>query len=101
MNHLTIEAYEFFKAQYPDYLLLFLVGNYYEAYGTDSLTISNLLGVRQKDLIVQIPANNILDVVGRLSLMGFPSKVLVSRNATGERDVPDVSRIKLERSEDF
>lgn len=101
MNQQQIEVYGFFKEQYPDYLLLFLVKEHYEIYGSDALVVSVILEIQSVDSVIQIPANGILDVVGRFYLMGYKTKLIVSRNAEGERDIPDVSRISMERDGDY
>ena len=46
MKRLTgLEAYATMKAKHPDALLLFRVGNFYEAYRDDAITCSELLGI--------------------------------------------------------
>lgn len=99
-NH-KIEAYEFYKVQYPAQILFFLVGENYEAYGSDVLEVSKALEVKPEDSIIKIPANDILDVVGRLYLKDIPSRTIISVNDMHKYDVPDVARIKKEMEEDY
>src|SRR5690606_35594194 len=55
--------YNSIKAKYPDALLLFRVGDFYETFGEDAVVTSNILG------IVQTHRNNGSD---RTELAGFP-----------------------------
>jgi DNA mismatch repair protein MutS len=40
-----MQQYERIKAQYPDAVLLFRVGDFYETFGTDAITASRVLGI--------------------------------------------------------
>lgn len=40
-----MKQYNSFKAKYPDALLLFRVGDFYEAYGSDAVKVSEILGI--------------------------------------------------------
>ena len=45
LNTPLMKQYVQFKAQYPEALLLMRVGDFYEAYGEDALTVSKVLGI--------------------------------------------------------
>ena|SRR5690349_15080858 len=47
MNTL-IEQYKAIKAKYPDAILLFRVGDYYEVFNEDAKTVSEILGLQLK-----------------------------------------------------
>ena len=55
--------YNQIKAKYPDALLLFRVGDFYETFGQDAITTSNILG------IVLTARNN---GASKIELAGFP-----------------------------
>ena len=40
-----MKQYNKFKAQHPDAILLFRVGDFYETYGADAIKSSNILGI--------------------------------------------------------
>ena len=40
-----MRQYNKFKAQHPDAILLFRVGDFYETYGEDAITSSKVLGI--------------------------------------------------------
>jgi DNA mismatch repair protein MutS len=58
-----MKQYNAIKAKYPDALLLFRVGDFYETFGTDAITASRILG------IVLTARNN---GSSKLELAGFP-----------------------------
>ncbi len=45
LNTPLMKQYVQFKAQYPQAVLLMRVGDFYEAYGSDALTVSKVLGI--------------------------------------------------------
>ena len=58
-----MQQYNSIKAKYPDALLLFRVGDFYETFGQDAITASNILG------IVLTARNN---GASKIELAGFP-----------------------------
>ena len=58
-----MKQYNLIKAKYPDALLLFRVGDFYETFGQDAITASNILG------IVLTARNN---GSSKIELAGFP-----------------------------
>ena len=40
-----MQQYNSIKAKYPDALLLFRVGDFYETFGQDAITAANILGI--------------------------------------------------------
>ncbi len=58
-----MQQYNKIKTKYPDALLLFRVGDFYETFGTDAITASKILG------IVLTARNN---GGSKLELAGFP-----------------------------
>ncbi len=58
-----MEQYNSIKAQHPDAILLFRVGDFYETFGDDAITTSNILG------IVLTARNN---GESKIELSGFP-----------------------------
>lgn len=70
LNTPLMKQYVQFKAQYPQALLLMRVGDFYEAYGDDALTVSKVLG------IVLTKRSN--GVPNSMELCGFPHHSLQS-----------------------
>lgn len=97
----TTEVMEHFKAQYPNYIFFFSVDKYYESYDVDKFPVLKNLGASVSDSVARFPAENILDVVGRLSSMGCQCKLIVSRDDEGKRNLPDVIRINQEMLDDY
>ena len=64
LNTPLMKQYVQFKAQYPQAVLLMRVGDFYEAYGDDALTVSKVLG------IVLTKRSN--GVPNSMELCGFP-----------------------------
>ncbi len=64
-----MEQYNEFKAQYADALLLFRVGDFYETFGSDAITASNVLGIT-------LTARN--NGSSKIELAGFPHHSLDS-----------------------
>ena len=64
LNTPLMKQYVQFKAQYPEALLLMRVGDFYEAYGEDALTVSKVLGI-----VLTKRSNGVPDSV---ELCGFP-----------------------------
>ena len=62
-----MEQYNSIKAQHPDAILLFRVGDFYETFGDDAITTSNILG------IVLTARNN---GESKIELSGFPYHAL-------------------------
>jgi DNA mismatch repair protein MutS len=50
IHELAVRQYQAYKAQYPDYLLLFHIGDVYEAFSSDAEVASRILGQRLKSL---------------------------------------------------
>ena len=65
-------AKQFFeiKAQYPDALLLFRCGDFYEAYAQDAIDASKILG------LTQTHRSNWVEPDDRVALAGFPFHAL-------------------------
>ena len=40
-----MDQYNEFKAKYPDAILLFRVGDFYETFGSDAIKASSILGI--------------------------------------------------------
>ena len=66
LNTPLMKQYVQFKAQYPQAVLLMRVGDFYEAYGDDALTVSKVLG------IVLTKRSN--GVPNSMELCGFPDR---------------------------
>lgn len=101
MSNNKIEVFRYYKSQDPKSIFLFLVNDHYEAYGSDSEPISKTLGMQIIDGIVSLPTDNILDVVGRLSSVETPVRLIRSRDENGSKDLPDINIILAEQSEDY
>ncbi|NLE05679.1 MAG: hypothetical protein GX638_12895, partial [Crenarchaeota archaeon] len=59
-----MKQYNTFKAQYPDALLLFRVGDFYETFGEDAIRTSKIL-----DIVLTRRANG---SASHIELAGFP-----------------------------
>jgi len=59
-----VKQYNAIKAKYPDALLLFRVGDFYETFGADAIKASNILGI-----VLTRRANGAASYV---ELAGFP-----------------------------
>ena len=109
MNNKTAEAYHYYKSKCGTEILLFRVRDNYEAYFEDAENIGQILRVEMHTELVgnvainkiALPALNILDVISDLSCNGVSYRLIQSRNAAGEFDIPDVEQIKREQNMDF
>ena len=63
-----MKQYNTFKAQYPDALLLFRVGDFYETFGEDAIRTSKIL-----DIVLTRRANG---SASHIELAGFPHHAL-------------------------
>jgi DNA mismatch repair protein MutS len=48
-----MKQYNSIKSKHPDALLLFRVGDFYETFGKDAITASNVLGITLTSKIVE------------------------------------------------
>ena len=64
LNTPLMKQYVQFKAQYPQAVLLMRVGDFYEAYGDDALTVSKVLGIVLTKRSNGVPSS--------MELCGFP-----------------------------
>lgn len=64
LNTPMMKQYVQFKAQYPQAVLLMRVGDFYEAYGDDAITVSKVLGIVLTKRSNGVPAS--------VELCGFP-----------------------------
>jgi len=65
-----MKQYAELKAQYPDAILLFRVGDFYETFGTDAIVSSKILGI-----VLTKRANG---AASHVELAGFPHHALDS-----------------------
>lgn len=90
-----------YEALHPGSILLFLIDNHYETYDIDRFPGLAALSENRCGSTASFPSDGILDVIGRLSSMGYNVKLVISRNEEGHRDIPDALRIMREREEDY
>ena len=64
LNTPLMKQYVQFKAQYPQAVLLRRVGDFYEAYGDDAITVSKVLGIVLTKRSNGVPSS--------MELCGFP-----------------------------
>lgn len=105
MGSKKIEAYSYYKQQYPDTLIFFRVGDYYEAYQEDAATVGALLGMQalnEDDLIkIVVPVREIFDFVAVLATYNIITKLISRRDESGGFDIPDIDKIKYDQEIDY
>ena len=106
MNGKVNRAYAYYKAQYPASILLFRVGNFYEAYLDDAEKIRELLGSSQLKFAqhaqtVCLPSDNILECVSQIDGSGCKIRLIEYRNDAGEYVIPDVECLESEKEMDY
>jgi len=102
MNRKQIEAYRFYRGLYPSALLLFHPGGGYVAMSDDARRAAVILG-NDTDIVngtLTLPDDD-FGVISKLGAAGVDVRIINYRNDDGERDYPDVERLKREREEDF
>lgn len=102
MNRKQIEAYKYYHGLYPSALLLFHPGGGYVAMFDDARRAAEILGEQFKavDDMLTLPDDDI-SVILRLGDSGVELRIIDYRNDRGERDFPDVERIKQDEIEDY
>ncbi len=100
MNTNATEAYRYYKGLYSPFIIFFRIGNSYRAFHDDAELVSEALGVPIDNGCAELPAEGILDAIGKLSESGHQSKTVTYRNESGEYDIPDVELLKQEKEAD-
>ena len=100
-----IAAYYYYKGQCGDGVVMFRYNDHYNACFDDARRVSNALGIEVAEgcglVVVQLPADSILDYVDELSMYGIRVMLVDYRNDRGDYDIPDVAIINKEKTEDY
>ena len=92
MKRNEIEAYEYYKGLYAPFIILFRADDGYVALKDDAVKVSEALGLPVENETVILSADNILDVVSKLSEYGLQAKIITSRGQSGKYEIPDVAQ---------
>lgn len=109
MKHKSMEAYCYYKKQYPGVVIFFRVNNKFEAYHEDAELVSTMVDVKVDHIVegedrfskVSLPADDIFDYMTILASSDIVSKLIVQKNNDGEYALPDVQEIMKNRLDDY
>jgi DNA mismatch repair ATPase MutS len=105
-NNAKIRAYCYYKEQYPQPVIFFRVGNDYEAYLEDAVTVSKMVsGIKLEQTklgnIIKFSISQEFDYISSLASYGITIKTINQRNQIGNFDVPDVDLIINDKEIDY
>jgi DNA mismatch repair ATPase MutS len=107
MRNKKIEAYCYYKQQYPGTVVFFRVENNYEIYQEDARKIGEILGLdveksmqgQESVVIARLPIETEYEHVSKLTSIAI--KMISHRNEKGEFDVPDVDELQIDKEIDY
>lgn len=103
-NTICLEAYHYYKAQYPDHVILFHLEGRYECYMQDAGTVEELheyryIYVENETAIISEP--KITNVVISLINRGVMVKIIEYRDNNGKYNIPKVKQIRNDSEMDY
>ncbi|NDV64019.1 hypothetical protein [Bacteroides sp. 224] len=109
MGNKNIQAYCYYKEQYPNTVVLFRVGNNYEVYQEDAESVAKIIGLDIEKTEVSnstfckitFPVDKGLDFVSTLASHNVITKMVSQRNENGEFDIPDINQLKTDKENDY
>lgn len=103
MDSKNIEAYNYYKQQYPGTVIFFRVGNNYEAYQEDAKIVSPIIGEEPGSNMnkISFPTDKVYDFIALLANHNITTKLISYRNENGDFDVPDIEKIKYDQEIDY
>lgn len=101
MNARQIEVHDYYKAMYPEALILYQLTNHYAVLGDNVEMVSKLIPtIHVSEPGVGLLPNDI-SILSTLSNLGVEIQLITYRNRDGILDFPDVKRIKAEKDMDY
>lgn len=99
MNAKQIEVHAYFKAQYPEALVLYHLPGAYAVLGDDIEKASKSITLTIKDG-VGLFSDDISNIAA-LGNDGLEVQIITYRNEAGVLDYPDIARLKEEKEIDY
>jgi DNA mismatch repair ATPase MutS len=100
-----VRAYCYYKEQYPQSVIFFRVGNDYEAYREDAVTVNKIVGIEfgqtMSEKKVKFSMNKGSDYISLLTSQDIAVKTISQRNQNGDFDIPDVDLIINDKEIDY
>ena len=100
------EVYRYYKNRYPNFIVLFHIGDMYEAYEEDAVKISSITGYlifRDQDNfdLLSFPKSFLAYFVEKISDNGLGAKVVSYMGENGICVLPDIKKIEENRKNDY
>jgi DNA mismatch repair ATPase MutS len=100
-----LQAYCYYKEQYPQSVVFFRIGDNYEAYREDAVTVNKIVGVEFEQMTpekeVKFLIDKEFDYISLLASHNIEVKIISQRNQTGDFDIPDVDLIINDKEIDY
>ena len=101
MERKQIEAYDFYKNEYPGTLLFFHVKDRYVVLSDDSSRVAKLLDQNVGESSELSFKDDDMSIFKTLGDFDIQIRLIDYRNDNGEFDYPDIKLIKKEKQDDY
>lgn len=105
MGNLYLEAFEFYKKEHANSLVLFHVASSYEAYEDDAVQLSELTSnpyLKGDGLkVCRFPENLLSDVIANLTSRSVPVYIVEYCDENGNFAIPNVKQILEDMEADY
>lgn len=100
------EVYRYYKNRYPNFIVLFRIGDIYETYAGDAAEISSITGYliftdQDNFDLLSFPKSLLQYFVEKISNNGLGTKIISYVDETGKFALPDIERIEENRRNDY
>lgn len=100
------EVYRYYKCRYSGFIVLFQVGDHYEAYESDAHNIAGMTGWLVQTVLgdvdtLSFPCNNLPVIVEIISKQDLGLKIISCLNECGAHSLPNVRKIKDDMLSDY
>lgn len=100
------EVYRYYKNRYPNFIVLFRIGDIYEAYADDAAKVSSITGYliftdQDNFDLLSFPKSLLQYFIEKISNNGLGAKVVSYVDETGKFALPDIERIEENRRNDY